>query len=53
MPRTKAECKSDPYVEEWLNKVAKRTAQNYGERFPKWLAFIEISPTEQFKKRKR
>jgi site-specific recombinase XerD len=51
MPRTKAEWKKDPYAEEWLNKVAKRTAQNYSERLPRWLAFIEMSPTEQFKKR--
>jgi site-specific recombinase XerD len=51
MPRAKAEWRKDPYAEEWLSKVAKRTAQNYSERFPKWLAFIGMSPTEQFKKR--
>jgi len=45
------EWKEDAYVKEWLSKVAERTAKNYSERFPKWLAFIEMSPTEQFKKR--
>jgi site-specific recombinase XerD len=43
--------KEDPYVVEWLGKVAQRTAKNYSERFPKWLAFIDMTPTEQFKKR--
>jgi len=42
---------NDPYVKEWLSKVGERTQKNYRERYPKWLAFIGISPTEQFKKR--
>ncbi|MCW3995733.1 MAG: site-specific integrase [Candidatus Bathyarchaeota archaeon] len=42
---------SDPYVTEWLSKVGDRTQQNYKERFPKWLAFIGMTPTEQFQKR--
>jgi site-specific recombinase XerD len=46
-----ANWKEDPYVKEWLGKVAERTAENYLQRFPRWLAFIEMSPTEQFKKR--
>jgi site-specific recombinase XerD len=41
----------DAFVIEWLSKVGERTQKNYKERFPKWLAFIEMSPTEQFKKR--
>jgi len=43
--------KNDPYVKEWLSKVAERTQQNYIHRFPKWLDFIKMSPTEQFNKR--
>jgi site-specific recombinase XerD/uncharacterized coiled-coil protein SlyX len=41
----------EPYVTEWLGKVADRTKENYIYRFPKWLAFIQMSPTEQIKKR--
>jgi site-specific recombinase XerD len=42
---------NDSYVKEWLAKIGDRTQKNYKERFPKWLAFIGMSPTEQFKKR--
>ena len=41
----------DPMVSEWLKKVGKRTQENYKERYPKWLAFIQMSPTAQFKRR--
>jgi site-specific recombinase XerD len=43
--------KQDPYVVEWLSKVGERTQSNYKERYPKWLAFIGMTPTEQFLKR--
>jgi site-specific recombinase XerD len=43
--------KTEPYVTEWLSKVAERTKENYVYRFPKWLAFIQMSPTEQVTKR--
>jgi len=43
--------KEEPYVKEWLSKVSERTRKNYKERYPKWLAFIGMTPTEQFKKR--
>jgi site-specific recombinase XerD/regulator of replication initiation timing len=46
-----ANWKNDPYVKEWLSKVSKRTKQNYTENFPRWLAFIQMSPTEQIQKR--
>jgi site-specific recombinase XerD len=49
--KPKAEWESEPYVIEWLNKVSERTQKNYRERFPKWLRFINMTPTEQFKKR--
>jgi site-specific recombinase XerD len=42
---------NDPFAEEWLSKVGERTQKNYKERYPKWLAFIGMSPAEQFKKR--
>jgi site-specific recombinase XerD len=42
---------NDTYVKEMLSKVGERTQKNYKERFPKWLAFIGMTPTEQFKKR--
>lgn len=48
---TTADWKQDPYVTEWLSKVGERTQKNYKERYPKWLAFIGLTPTEQFKKR--
>jgi hypothetical protein len=35
----------DAYVIEWLNKVGERTQKNYKQRYPKWLAFIDMTPT--------
>jgi site-specific recombinase XerD len=46
-----ANWKNDPYVKEWLSKVSERTKKNYTENFPRWLAFIQMSPTEQIQKR--
>lgn len=46
-----AQWKQDPYVTEWLSKVGERTQKNYKERYPKWFAFIGMSPSDQFKKR--
>ena len=48
---TDADWLNDPFVIEWLSKVGERTQKNYRERYPKWLAFIGATPTEQFKKR--
>jgi site-specific recombinase XerD len=44
---------NDAYAKEWLTKVGDRTRENYKERFPKWLTFIQLSPTEQIQKRFR
>ena len=42
----------DPYASEWLNKLpTDRTRINYIQRFPLWLNFIQMPPTEQIKKR--
>jgi site-specific recombinase XerD len=46
-----ANWKEDPYVKEWLSKVSERTKKNYTENFPRWLAFIGMTPTEQIQKR--
>lgn len=43
--------KEEPYVKEWLSKVSERTQKNYRERYPKWLRFINMTPTEQIQKR--
>ncbi|MCJ7634275.1 tyrosine-type recombinase/integrase [Candidatus Bathyarchaeota archaeon] len=53
MPKTrvKAEWENDAYVKEWLSKVGERTQKNYKERFPKWLNFIGLTPTEQIQRR--
>lgn len=48
---TNKEWLNDAYVKEWLSKVGERTQKNYKERYPKWLNFIGMTPTEQFKKR--
>lgn len=45
--------KDDPYVLEWLKKVGATTRSNYIERFPRWLRFIQMSPTDQIQKRFR
>jgi hypothetical protein len=42
----------DPFAQEWLDKIAKgRTRINYIQHFPLWLNFIQLSPTEQIKRR--
>ena len=53
MPKTRieAEWEKEPYVIEWLNKVSERTQKNYRERFPKWLTFVGMTPTEQIQRR--
>jgi len=50
---TSEDWKQEPYAKSWLSKVSKRTQENYSATFPKWLAFIKMSPTEQIEKRVR
>ena len=45
------EWQKDSYVERWLTGLKQRTKNNYKERFPQWLTFIGMSPTEMIKKR--
>lgn len=43
---------NDPYAKEWLDKLNKpRTRENYVDNFPRWLKFIQMTPTEQIQKR--
>ena len=42
---------NDTYVKTWLTGLKARTAQNYKERFPHWLEFIDMTPEQQIKKR--
>lgn len=43
---------NDPYAKEWLDKIkAPRTRENYVKFFPKWLTFIQMSPTDQIQRR--
>jgi integrase len=42
---------NDEYVKRWLTGLKERTAQNYKERFPHWLEFIDMTPEQQIKKR--
>src|SRR4030065_1093546 len=53
MPKTRieAEWEKEAYVKEWLSKVSERTQKNYRERFPKWLTFVGMTPTEQIQRR--
>jgi integrase len=41
----------DTYFQKWLIGLSPRTKHNYTIEFPNWLAFIDLSPTEQIKKR--
>lgn len=50
---TSEDWKQDPYAKSWLSKVSQRTRENYSATFPKWLAFVKMSPTEQIEKRVR
>lgn len=45
------EFEQDPYFQKWLIGLSPRTKVNYSNEFPNWLAFIDMTPTEQIKKR--
>lgn len=42
---------NDQYVKEWLLGLAERTVESYKKEFPKWLEFIDMTPSEQIEKR--
>ena len=41
----------DEYFKKWLIGLSPRTKVNYSNDFPNWLTFIDMTPTEQIKKR--
>ena len=41
----------DQYFKKWLIGLSPRTKQNYSNDLPNWLTFIDMTPTEQIKKR--
>ena len=41
----------DQFVQRWLNGLSAKTKFNYVKEFADWLNFIDMSPTEQIKKR--
>lgn len=45
------EFEQDTYFQKWLIGLSPRTKVNYSNEFPNWLAFIDMTPTEQIKKR--
>lgn len=44
---------NDSYIQKWFKALAERTRENYTERFPEWLAFIQMTPTDMIQKRIR
>lgn len=42
---------NDPKTKTWFNGLKPRTTQNYKERYPQWLEFINMTPSEQIQKR--
>ena len=41
----------DQYFQKWLIGLSPRTKINYANDFPNWLTFINMTPTEQIRKR--
>jgi integrase len=41
----------DEYFKKWLVGLSPRTKKNYSNEFHEWYAFIDMTPTEQIKKR--
>jgi integrase len=43
--------KQDEFYQRWVNGLSPRTKENYNANFQGWLAFINMTPTEQINKR--
>jgi integrase len=41
----------DEFFKKWLVGLSPRTKKNYGNEFHEWFVFIDMTPTEQIKKR--
>ena len=42
---------NDAYVQRWLTGLSDRTKDNYLQRIPLWVSFVQLSPTQQIEKR--
>lgn len=42
---------NDEYVKEWFIGLSEASTHNYTKEFPKWLKFIDMTPTKQIDKR--
>lgn len=51
MSKTNKDFEQDQYFKAWLIGLSPRTKKNYSNDFPNWLTFIDMTPTEQIKKR--
>jgi hypothetical protein len=45
------EYEKDAYIQRWFNGLSAKTKENYKKEIVEWLTFIDLSPTEQIKKR--
>jgi len=43
----------DATVKQWFRNLSERTKKNYSEQFPKWLTFINESPSQQIANREK
>ena len=41
----------DEFFKKWLVGLSERTKKNYSNEFHEWFVFIDMTPTEQIKKR--
>ena len=41
----------DEFFKKWLVGLSERTKENYGDEFIDWFIFVDITVTEQIKKR--
>ena len=44
-------CEQDDFVKRWLVGLSERTKQNYLQQIHYWIVFVDLSPTEQIRKR--
>jgi hypothetical protein len=44
-------CEKDEFFKKWLVGLSPRTKKNYSNEFHEWFTFVDMTPTEQIKKR--
>jgi hypothetical protein len=47
----KTKLKEDRFIKSWLTGLAPRTKENYLKEIEKWILFVDMTPTEQIKRR--